>query len=203
LPFAGRKELNMNTLTRVDETGRIRESSAPPFLIQRIRRFADAEIDRIVELLGVTPPSRILEAGCGAGLRTTELAARGYRATGIDPVGWRIAAARGRTTNPSLQVAFYKRDIRTFAAIDSFDAAIASFAPGQDSLDDRRILLNLSVSLRPGGRLLLDATAGAYTPSSIAEALVNAGFTSVEVYGSLDGVPYGTGSRRLIAVATK
>jgi SAM-dependent methyltransferase len=193
----------MNTLTRVDETGRIREAASPPLLITRIRRYADGEIDRMLELLDVTPPSRILEAGCGAGLRTTELATRGYRVTGIDPVGWRIAAARGRTTDQSLTLSFYKRDLRTFALLDSFDAAIASFAPGQESLDDRRMLLNLSVSLRPGGRLLLDATAGGYTRSSIAEALVNAGFESVEVFGSLDGAPYGTNARRLIAVATK
>jgi SAM-dependent methyltransferase len=193
----------MNTLTRIDETGRIRESAAPPILLTRIRRYADGELDRILDLLDVKPPSRILEAGCGAGLRTSELAARGYRAIGIDPVALRIAAARGRSTDPALNIAFYKRDLRAFALLDSFDAAIASFVPGQDDLDDRRILLNLSVSLRPGGRLLLDATAGGYTPRSIAEALVNAGFEKVEVFGSLDGAPYGNSARKLIVVATK
>jgi SAM-dependent methyltransferase len=193
----------MNTLIGSSETRRIRDFAAPPPLVRRIRSSADAEIERILELLRVEPPSRILEAGCGAGLRAMDIAERGYRVTGIDPVAWRIAAARGRATNPALSVAFYKRETKAFAQLDSFDAAIASFAPGQDGLDDRRILLNLSVSLRPGGRLLLDATAGGYTPSSIAEALVRAGFAKVEVFGSLQGVPYDNSARRLIAVATK
>jgi SAM-dependent methyltransferase len=165
--------------------------------------YADREIDNIADLLGVEPPSRILEAGCGAGLRTLELARRGYRVTGIDPVAWRIAAARGRATDPSIPVAFYKRDIRSFALLDSFDAAIATFAPGQEATDDRRILLNLSVSLRPGGRLLLDATAGGYTASTIARTLNRAGFGKVSVFGSLDGMPYDNNARRLIVVATK
>jgi SAM-dependent methyltransferase len=203
MPISGRKELKMNTLTRIDEAGRVRESAAPPLLLTRIRRFADIELDRILELLDARPPSRILEAGCGAGLRTSALAARGYRVTGIDPVGWRIAAARARNTDPGLALAFYKRDLLNFALLDSFDAAIASFAPGADGLDDRRMLLNLSVSLRPGGRLLLDATAGGYTRSSIAEALQKAGFESVKVYGSLEGAAYGTNARKLIVVATR
>jgi ubiquinone/menaquinone biosynthesis C-methylase UbiE len=193
----------MNTLTRTLETERIRASASPPSFLRRIGHHADLELDQTVELLGVKPPSRILETGCGAGLRTTALAARGYRVTGIDPVTWRIAAARGRATDPSLTVSFYKRDAKTFALLDSFDAVIASFPPGQDELDDRRVLLNLAVSLRPGGRLLLDATAGGYTASSITKTLENAGFTAIEVFGSLDRMPYDIHAKRLIAVATR
>jgi SAM-dependent methyltransferase len=193
----------MSTLTRLQQTRRIQTSAAPPVLIQRMGFYASREIENIIELLAVEPPSRILEAGCGAGLRTIELARRGYRMTGIDPVGWRIAAARGRATDPGLAADFYKRDLRSFGLLDSFDAAIASFSPGQDHVDDRRILLNLSVSLRPGGRLLLDATAGGYTARSIAEALVRAGFAKVAVFASLDGMPYDNSARRLIVVATK
>jgi SAM-dependent methyltransferase len=189
--------------TQLKDSRRIQTSAAPPVLIQRMGYYAEREIDNVVELLGVQPPSRILEAGCGAGLRTLELARRGYRVTGIDPVAWRIAAARGRATDPDITAAFYKRDIRSFALLDSFDAAIAAFAPGQEAVDDRRILLNLSVSLRPGGRLLLDATAGDYTAASIARALSRAGFDRVSVFGSLDGMPYDNTARRLIAVATK
>jgi SAM-dependent methyltransferase len=193
----------MSTITRLQETRRIQTSAAPPVLIQRMGYYATREVDNITDLLAVEPPSRILETGCGAGIRTLELARRGYRMTGIDTTGWRIAAARGRATEPSLAATFYKRDARSFALLDSFDAAIASFVPGQENLDDRRILLNLSVSLRPGGRLLLDATAGAYTPSSIAKALIAAGFSKAEVFGSLDGMPYDNTARRLIAIATK
>jgi SAM-dependent methyltransferase len=146
----------MSPTTQLRDSRRIQTSAAPPVLVQRMGYYAERELDNLAELLGVEPPSRILEAGCGAGLRTLELARRGYRVTGIDPVAWRIAAARGRATDPAIPVAFYKRDIRSFALLDSFDAAIATFTPGQDAIDDRRILLNLSVSLRPGcnsGRL--------------------------------------------------
>ncbi len=194
----------MSTLTRPSDRQTFRTSASPPSaILRRIDHFLDAEIDHIADLLDVRPPSRILESGCGAGIRTLELARRGYRMVGIDPVAWRIAAARGRASDPALDVSFYRRNANAFALLDSFDAAIATFAPGQDELDDRRILLNLSVSLRPGGRLLLDATAGGYSPSSIAEALVKAGFAKVEVFGSLDRMPYDRNARRLFAVATK
>jgi SAM-dependent methyltransferase len=196
--------MTMSTLTRPSDRQTFRTSASPPStLLRRIDYYLDAEIDNIIDLLAVRPPSRILETGCGAGIRTVELAKRGYRVIGIDPVAWRIAAARGRTADPSLDVSFYRRQATAFAMLDSFDAAVATFAPGQDELDDRRILLNLSVSLRPGGRLLLDATAGGYSPSSIAKALVNAGFTKVEVFGSLDRMPYDRNARRLFALATK
>ena len=193
----------MSTLTRLNQGRRIYTSNAPPVLIQRMGFYAATEIENITSLLGIEPPSRILEAGCGAGIRTLELARRGYRMTGIDPVGWKIAAARGRSTEPSFSAAFYKRAIKAFALLDSFDAAIASFAPGEDDLDQRRMLLNLSISLRPGGRLLLDATAGGCSPSSIADALVRAGFSKAEVFGSLDKTPYSRSAKRLIALATK
>jgi len=194
----------MSTLTRHNNTAAFRTSASPPVtLLRSIERYLDTEIDQIIDLLAVRPPSRILEVGCGAGIRTLELARRGYRLVGIDTVAWRIAAARGRATDPSLDINFYRRHANTFTLLDTFDAAVATFAQGQDELDERRILLNLSVSLRPGGRLLLDATAGGYSPSSIAEALVNAGFAKVEVFGSLDRMPYDRNARRLFAVATK
>ncbi|HSV27838.1 MAG TPA: class I SAM-dependent methyltransferase [Sedimentisphaerales bacterium] len=194
----------MNTLTRHNDTWISRTSASPPAsFLRRLDHYLDAEIDNIADLLAVRPPSRILETGCGAGIRTLELARRGYRMVGIDPVAWRIAAARGRVTDPALDVSFYRRHANAFVQLDSFDAAIASFAPGQDKLDDRRILLNLSVSLRPGGRLLLDATVDRYSPSSIAEALVNAGFAKVEVFGSLDRTPYDARAKRLYTLTTK
>jgi hypothetical protein len=42
-----------------------------------------------------------------------------------------------------------------------------------------------------------------YSASELSDMLVNAGFSQVEIYGSLEGAPYDQSAKRLVAVARK
>ncbi|MGB1823721.1 MAG: class I SAM-dependent methyltransferase, partial [Ilumatobacteraceae bacterium] len=43
-----------------------------------------AEVDRLVELLGLEPGDRVLDVGCGPGRHSHELARRGMAVHGVD-----------------------------------------------------------------------------------------------------------------------
>jgi SAM-dependent methyltransferase len=105
----------------------------------------------------------VLDACCGPGRHSLELASRGYRVTGIDITEAYLEAAResaaGWTTGAPPH--FLHADIRDFRARARFDLAInlySSFGYFTDPEDDLRALRRLRSVLKPGGSLLLEMT---------------------------------------------
>jgi len=117
-----------------------------------------ADVDRIASVLGPAP-QRILDAPCGAGRHTLELARRGYNVVGIDFNPTVLEAARAKSAEQNLAADFQLMDLRELSAEEEFDAAIClwtSIGYFSDS-DNERALRNLAKAVKPGGHLILDA----------------------------------------------
>jgi len=112
--------------------------------------------DRILDLvLRERTPGDALDVGCGTGFLSFELAARGYRVTGIDFAPSMLAEARRKAAERAVAIRFEHGDAEqlTFPS-QSFDLVITRHVlwtlPHPDMAIDEWIRV-----LRPGGRLVI------------------------------------------------
>jgi SAM-dependent methyltransferase len=119
------------------------------------------EIDRHVAWIsGLAPSSggRILDLGCGPGLYTERLAARGYSCVGVDIGPAAIEHARARAQERDLACEYVRTDLRTFRSDECFDVVMLlygelnTFPPD----DAARIVGAIASSLAPTGTVLLE-----------------------------------------------
>lgn len=118
-----------------------------------------AEIDGIVQLLGVEPSMKILDLCCGVGRHSLELGRRGYEVFGVDRTESYLDKGRRVADGEGLDVEFVNCDMRRFCMLDTFDVVInmfTAFGYFEDAAEDRRVLLNAYCSLRKGGKLVID-----------------------------------------------
>jgi SAM-dependent methyltransferase len=125
------------------------------------RRWANtpAEVDSILKLLRPAPRGAILDLCCGPGRHSLELTRRGFSVVGVDRTAAYVNEARKRAKSERLKVEFVKEDMRRFCRPRAFDAALnmfTSFGYFRNPKQDRRVLLNVHRSLKPGGKLLMD-----------------------------------------------
>jgi SAM-dependent methyltransferase len=107
---------------------------------------------------GVVCGARILDAGCGTGRYSLELARRGYVVTGLDASPPMIEAARRRANRTSLPVSFVVGDILTLPYEPSYDGILCRGVLN-DLLEDhgrQEVFCNFARVLRPAGVLILD-----------------------------------------------
>lgn len=127
-------------------------------------------IDRSVEFItGLLPPAdfpRLWDFGCGPGLYTTRLAAKGYAVTGLDLSRRSIAFAREQAALAGLPVHYQVQNYLELEAENACDAAIMIYCDyGALNAEDRHTLLGrVHRCLAPGGRFLLDV----FTPAKLA-----------------------------------
>jgi len=231
----------------------------PAMFPERRWAAAEEEVRLVSQLLELEAGCRVLDLCCGPGRHTLALARAGFRVTGVDRTEAYLAVARERAEAEGLEVKLCRSDVRTFHCEGEYDAAISlftSFGYFDDPSDDRQVLENLRMSLRPGGRALLDMSgkevlARVFQPRSWSEVdnggmlleeravedgwerirnrwvlvrdgeehegtftvrvysgvelkalMLAAGFTRVDLYGSLQGGPYDDTARRLVAVGS-
>lgn len=145
----------------------------------------------------VTPPARVLDAGCGTGRVAIRLAELGYDVVGVDFDESMLAVAR--RTAP--EIAWITSDLGEYADPDGFDAIVCAgnVIPllAQGALD--RTLQQLADQLSSAGTAIfgfgLDAahlpTGCDPTPLADFDAAAElAGLRAVERYASWDGAPY-------------
>ena len=106
----------------------------------------------------VTPPARILDAGCGVGRYTIPLAMREYDVTGVDISLFAITELDNVRLRRNMQMGLAAADIFHLPFRDnSFDAVVA-FGVLQHLLEDERstVLPEFARVLVPGGTLVIE-----------------------------------------------
>jgi SAM-dependent methyltransferase len=118
-----------------------------------------AVVDAIEALARPPEGGAVLDACCGPGRHSLELASRGYRVTGIDITRAYLEAARESAAAWGVPADFLRADLRRFRGGRRFDLALnlyTSFGYFRDPGDDLASLRSLRASLRPGGALVLE-----------------------------------------------
>jgi ubiquinone/menaquinone biosynthesis C-methylase UbiE len=154
-----------------------------------IRTAAErAAWDRIFDLiLAGHGPLEALDAGCGTGFLSFELAARGHRVTGVDFAPAMLAEARRKAAEQNFSVRFEEADVERLPFPSaSFDLAISRHVlwtlPHPEEAIDEWIRV-----LRPGGRLVV--IDGQFNPGFLVEPSQNAR-TSAEYAAIGDRLPF-------------
>jgi SAM-dependent methyltransferase len=131
----------------------------PAYLRNAFTKGTSQEVDFLVDALALESGSRVLDAGCGPGRHSLELARRGVHVVGVDASPDFVALARA--AGGDLPVEFEQGDIRELKHDGVFDAVICLCQGGFGLLggDDGELAVveRLARALVPGGRLALSA----------------------------------------------
>jgi cyclopropane fatty-acyl-phospholipid synthase-like methyltransferase len=120
-----------------------------------------AEAAFVLRRLDLAPGAHVLDAPCGAGRHARAFARAGYQVTGLDSSRDAIARAVTMAGAKNLDLRFEVADMRDFrleAPVDGVAClgnSVGYFQPGQTDAFFGRV----AVTLRPGGRLVLDTGA--------------------------------------------
>jgi len=168
------------------------DAHAPDYMGNVFTQNTEAEVEFVIEELGIPPGSRILDIGCGTGRHSVKLAQRGYRMTGVDQSQGMLAEARKTAQEANVDVEWVQADAREFSRKGAFDAAIClcegAFGlletSGEAIEQPLAILRNIGASLKPGGKALFtvlnafrmirahkqeDVESGAFDPLTLSE----------------------------------
>ena len=120
---------------------------------------SEQEAEGLWSLLKLERGSRVLDAPCGFGRLSQELALRGARVVGVDISRELLAEAeRRRGEIPNEQLKYCCDDLRYPIAESGFDAAINIFSSlgyGTEE-DDLGILTTLRAAVREGGQVFIE-----------------------------------------------
>lgn len=111
--------------------------------------YPAALFDWLLPHCGLEPGSTVVDVGCGTGISSRPLAARGVRVFGVDPNGPMLAAAREAGGG----VSYVQSDAETLTVpVDTVDAIVG----GQSFhwIDLPRATPRFKALLRPGGRVV-------------------------------------------------
>jgi SAM-dependent methyltransferase len=124
-----------------------------------------ADADFLQRALALPAGSRVLDAPCGNGRLTLELAARGFRTTGVDLAAPFVREGREQAAARKLEATVMQGDIRRLSFNREFDGAFCygnCFGYFTDE-GNQEFLASVAKALKPGGKFLLDAASCAET----------------------------------------
>ena len=150
-------------MTSVPKASPIRTSwyDYPQYYDLAFRSETPLEAEFIVAALAKYCPfaaRRLLEPACGTGRLLTEMAARGYRMTGLDLSAPSLDYLRRRLVRRRLRATVFRADMADFRLARPMDAAYCTLDGFRHLLDERaarRHLECVAESLRPGGIYIL------------------------------------------------
>jgi SAM-dependent methyltransferase len=121
---------------------------------------AKKEVAGLRRLVSLKPGAEILDAACGVGRHSLELAAAGFRVTGVDISHDYVAEAQKQARRRKLKADFEQGDLRDLYRFHGqFDLVInlfTSFGYYQNPQDNLEALRQMASALKPGGRLVMD-----------------------------------------------
>ena len=134
---------------------------------------------------------RVLDLCCGMGRITSELARRGFAATGVDITGPLLETAIEDAAYEGLDIEYIQADARSFKRPLFFDTAVnlyISFGYFENPADDLLVVRNVFESLKPGGSFIIETLGKEiavrdFTPG---EWFRRAGFTVLTEYEAID-----------------
>ncbi len=121
--------------------------------------YTAQEVDFVVSVLGLKSGDRVLDLCCGQGRHAVLLADQGIDVTGQDQSAEYLQDARAAAEQHGVDLPLVNGDMRTIPFEGHFDAVInmfTSFGYFESEADDRRVLVEISKALKPGGQVLLD-----------------------------------------------
>ena len=127
------------------------------------QRWAEAPgiAESVIKIAGLTKGSSVLDAGCGPGRISVELAAKGLDVTGVDIIQSELDAAKYSADAEGVKLDLINCDLRSFKSQKKFDCAInlyTSFGYCDTIEEDFQILKNIAGSLRDNGFFILECT---------------------------------------------
>ena len=127
------------------------------------QRWAEAPgiAESVIKIAGLTKGSSVLDAGCGPGRISVELAAKGLDVTGVDIIQSELDAAKDSADAEGVKLELINCDLRYFKSQKKFDCAInlyTSFGYCDTIEEDFQILKNIADSLRDNGFFILECT---------------------------------------------
>ena len=127
------------------------------------QRWAEAPgiAESVIKIAGLTKDSSVLDAGCGPGRISVELAAKGLDVTGVDIIQSELDAAKDSADAEGVKLDLINCDLRSFKSQKKFDCAInlyTSFGYCDTIEEDFQILKNIADSLRDNGFFILECT---------------------------------------------
>ena len=116
------------------------------------------EADFVQQALGLPLNAKILDAPCGGGRLSLEMASRGYQVTAVDISLPLLDAARAKTDAQRMAIDWEHRDMRDLPWPETFDGALCFWSSFGyfDEQGNAEFLRAVSNALKPGARFLLD-----------------------------------------------
>ncbi len=133
-------------------------------LASRHPAYIDRSVAWLIERLQLKPGDSVLDLGCGPGLYTQRLAARGLQVFGMDYSRRSIEYARQHAAEQGLAIDYRYQDYLTLEDIGLYDAILLIYGDFCPLAPDQRarLLHNVRRALKPGGRFVLDVSTPAH-----------------------------------------
>ena len=115
----------------------------------------------VFDTCALSPGAKVLDAGCGPGRISVELALLGLDVTGVDLIQPYLDAARETAKDENVQLTLIQGDLRTFSTQGTFDVAVnlyTSFGYCDSIQEDQLILNNIAKSVKKGGYFVMEST---------------------------------------------
>lgn len=122
---------------------------------------APAIADRVMKLAALHKGDSVLDAGCGVGRISVELAALGLRVTGTDIIQAELDTAAESARDEGVEIDFIKADMRKWCRPAAFDCAVnlyTSFGYCDTIEEDMLYLKKMCDCVRPGGTFIFEGT---------------------------------------------